>query len=208
MAKYWTLSVLLFGLSATAQVNVENDSIILWSKDRQIIWDDFLSEEKVNVHKYDNIDEEDASAVIVASIKIYPKEFSCIDIDYIEVVAQMNKSKSWAKFKTDIVLNHEQTHFDIAELYARKIRKEIKEFIEENKECDLQGISDIYYRLEEEHWQSQFLYDKEVRNCTDKKAFLCHNLEKQKEWDTKTACLLELYKDYELVIDIGDLEME
>ncbi len=202
MVRYCTLFLMLFVLTSSAQVNVENDSIIIWNKDRKITWDDFLSEKKVNVHKYENKSEEYAGASIAVSLQIYPKEVNCWNIDYIEVVAQMNKAKSWAKFKTNVVLSHEQTHFDIAELYARKIRKAIQEFIEESEGCDLQGIADIYYRLEEEHWQTQFLYDDEVRECEDKEAYLCHNLEKQWEWDKKIACQLEEYKDYELVIDI------
>lgn len=191
-----------------SQINVENDSIIIWNKNRKIDWDDFLSEKKINIHKYDNEYDKHAGAAIAVSIQIYPKEVNCWDIDYMEVVAQMNKTKSWAKFKTDVVLNHEQIHFDIAELYARKIRKAIIIFIQENEECDLQNIADIFYHLEEEHWQMQFFYDDEIRKCEDKEFYLCHNLEKQKEWNYKIACQLEEYKDYELIIDIKDLELE
>lgn len=208
MINYCTLCLLLFVLTSSAQVKVENDSIIIWNKDRKIVWDDFLSEKESDVHKYNNKYGEHAGAGIAVSIQIYPKEVNCWYINYMEVVAQMNKTKSWAKFKTDGVLNHEQLHFDIVELYARKIRKAIAEFIDKNKECDLQGIADIYYHLVEKHWQMQFLYDDEIRKCEDKESHLCHNLEKQQEWDKKIACQLEEYKDYELVIDIEELEME
>lgn len=198
MIKYWTFGFLLLVLTGSAQVKVENDSIIIWNKDRKIIWDDFLSENKDNLHKYKN--EEHADAGIAVSIQIYPKEINCWDIDYLEVVAQMNKTKSWTKSKMDVVLNHEQVHFDIVELYARKIRKSIPKFIEESEECDLQGIADIYYRLIEEHWQTQFLYDEETRHSI--------NFEKQQEWDKKIADSLEAYKDYELIIDIDELDLD
>lgn len=200
MIKYWTLCFLLFVLAGSAQVKVENDSIIIWNKDRKITWDDFLSEKKINFHKYDNRYEEHADAAIAVSIQIYPKEVNCWDIDYMEVVAQMNKTKSWTKSKTDVVLNHEQIHFDIAELYARKIRKSITKFIEENEECDLQGIADIYYRLIDEHQKMQFLYDEETKHSI--------NFEKQKEWDKKIARQLEENKDYELIIDIDELGLD
>lgn len=200
MVRYCTLFLMLFVLTSSAQVNVENDSIIIWNKDRKITWDDFLSENKVNLHKYKDKDEKHADAAIAVSIQIYPKEVNCWDIDYIEVVAQMNKAKSWTKSKMDIVLNHEQIHFNITELYARKIRKSIAKFIEESEECDLQGIADIYYRLEEEHQKMQFLYDEETKHSV--------NYEKQWEWDKKIACQLEEYKDYELVIDIDELELD
>lgn len=194
MIKYCTLYFLLFVLICSAQVKVENDSIIIWNKDRKITWGDFLSEKRWYEK---NIN---AGAVLTTSIQIYPKEINCLDIVYIEVVAQMNKIKSWANVKTEAGLNHEQTHFDITELYARKLRKSLIKFIEENEECDLQGIFDIYYRLQEEHRKIQFLYDEETKHSV--------NIDKQKEWDKKIACLLEEYKDYELIIDIDNLELE
>lgn len=203
MIKYWTLCFLLFVLTSSAQVKVENDSIIIWNKDRKITWDDFLSEDRV-VHKYGH-----AEAGIALSVIIYPKEIDCWDIDYIQIVAQMNKTKSWVEVKSTQGINHEQLHFDIAELYARKIRKAITGFIDKNEECDLQGIADIYYRLEEEHWQTQFLYDDEIRNCKNRETnYPCVNYEKQWEWDKKIACQLEEYIDYELNVDIDDLDLE
>lgn len=197
------LSFLILNQFSFSQVKVENDSIIIWNKDRKITWNDFLSENKISDHKY-----RDHAAALIVSIQIYPKEMYCWDIDNLKVVAQMNKNKSWAKFKTDEVLNHEQTHFDLAELYARMIRKEIVKFINENEECDLQGIADIYYRIEDKHWQAQFLYDNEIRECEGQISELCHNLEVQQVWDKKINKLLEEYKDYELIIDIDDLELE
>lgn len=177
-----------------SQINVENDSIIIWNTNRKITWEDFLSEKRIYEK---NIN---AGAVLTPSIQIYPKEVYCWDINHTKVVAQMNKTKSWADIKTKAGLNHEQTHFNIAELYARKIRKAIEEFIKKNGECDLQNVAEIYYRLEEEHWQTQFLYDDETKHSL--------NFEKQQEWDEKINKLLEKYKDYELVIDIEDLELE
>lgn len=194
MINYWTVVFLLLVLTGSAQVRVENDSIIIWNKDRKITWDDFLSEKR-GYEKNIN-----AGAVLTPSIQIYPKEINCKNIDYIEVVAQMNKAKSWADIKTEAGLNHEQTHFDIAELYVRKIRKFIAKFILESEECDLQGVAEIYYRLEEEHWQTQFLYDEETKHSV--------NFEKQQEWNIKIADSLETYKDYELIIDIEELDLD
>ena len=44
-----------------------------------------------------------------------------------DVVAIFNRSKSWSRDHSPSLLDHERLHFDIAELYARKIRKRIKE---------------------------------------------------------------------------------
>lgn len=191
MMKFYILCLLLCVSTGLAQEKVENDSIIIWKKDRKINWNDFLSENSCQKQK---------GAGTALNIDFYPKKFNCAQVEKIVVIAQMNKIESWVKDKSVVILNHEQTHFDIAELYARKIRKSIAEFIEKSEECDLQDIADIYYRLEAEHWQIQFLYDEETQHSV--------NWEKQKEWDHKIACQLEEYTDYELVIDIDDLELE
>lgn len=45
----------------------------------------------------------------------------------ISVTAHFDKQKSWAKreSESDYLLNHEQLHFNITELFARKLRKKI-----------------------------------------------------------------------------------
>ncbi len=203
MVKYVTLYLLLLALTVSAQVNVENDSIIIWNQDRKITWDDFNGNEATKkVFKYD-----EAEAGISLTISVFPKKLNCLNVEKANFLAIMNKNSSWVEVKTSSGLNHEQTHFDIAEVYARKIRKEIEAFLYEKEECDLQGIADIYYRLESEHWQTQFLYDEEVRICDNLPPELCHNLKKQQEWDNKIAALLEKYKEYELLIDIDDLDL-
>ncbi len=40
-----------------------------------------------------------------------------------EMIAKFDKTKSWTKTDTSAhILNHEQRHFDITEIYTRKIR--------------------------------------------------------------------------------------
>ncbi|MFY8186844.1 MAG: hypothetical protein ACOVLC_02680 [Flavobacterium sp.] len=191
------LLVFLSHFILSAQVKYENDSIIIWNKQRKINWDDFKSETKSDVLTY-----QEALAYISLSIKFYPKEISCETLANVKIVAVMNKMKSWVGVKTedkDGGLNHEQTHFNIAELYARKIRKEISDYLIDNK-CNMQNVAEIYHKLSREHLKVQYLYDKEVRMCDDESVILCFNLEKQKEWDFKIAKELEELKDYELLI--------
>jgi hypothetical protein len=204
MSKYKTLLLiyLLCNFTANAQMEYENDSIIIWGNERKINWNDFKSESKSKNLKY-----QDALAHINFSLNFYPKKISCSKVDSVKILAQMYKNESWVGAKTfsNELLNHEQTHFDIAELYARKIRKAIADFLAINP-CHLQSIADIFYRLEDEHWEVQFLYDEEVRVCEDEEVIICFNLEKQKEWDQKIAIQLEEYKDYELVLDANKID--
>ncbi|UPT68592.1 MAG: hypothetical protein M0D57_08215 [Sphingobacteriales bacterium JAD_PAG50586_3] len=50
-----------------------------------------------------------------------------INTDDINVVSLFNKKKSWifTKCKDEYTLNHEQRHFDILEIYRRKLIKRI-----------------------------------------------------------------------------------
>lgn len=194
----------LFIFTSHAQIKVENDSLLLWNQNRRIEWQDFKAENIINTSsKYAG-----GSAAINISIGFYPKKISCSNLQKIIIVSQMSKYKSWTAMKTNDEegLNHEQTHFNIAELFARKIRKSLKEYMEFSSECDLNTIVDIYYELDDKHWKTQYLYDDEVRICEDSSQESCHNLLKQKEWDEKISDSLEAYKDYELTIDIDDLE--
>jgi len=197
--KYRLLLLLVFlsHFILSAQVEYENDTILIWNKERKINWDDFKSETKSDALKY-----QDALAYVNLSIKFYPSELSCKNVNQIKILAQMNKRTSWVGAKTfsNELLNHEQTHFDIAELYARKIRKAIADFLSINN-CSLSSIADIFYRIEKEHWAIQFLYDEEVRVCDDESVILCFNLETQKEWDIKIAKELEGLKDYEVLVN-------
>lgn len=83
---------------------------------------------------------------------------------------------SWvlSEFATDSLLMHEQLHLDIAELYSRKIRKEITEhpFTVKNLKKDAERIYNHQYN---ECVRMQKLYDKETMHSTKK--------EKQKEWE-------------------------
>lgn len=88
----------------------------------------------------------------------------------IHVYTVFNPRKSWTKDKkSDYLLQHEQLHFDITELYARKFRKALKEHkfkafgAEQFKE--VQRLYKIYY-TELEKFQS--LYDKESDHSKNK----------------------------------------
>lgn len=69
--------------------------------------------------------------------------------------------KSWTKVKTSHILAHEQGHFDISQLYTRKLYQELKayKFREETVDKDIQSI---YQRITQEQAAYQQLYDTET----------------------------------------------
>ena len=60
-----------------------------------------------------------------SAIYIYSKEVDGLIMYNIEAI--LVKSKSALKSESKYALNHEQKHFDVAELYARKFRKKMSE---------------------------------------------------------------------------------
>lgn len=80
--------------------------------------------------------------------------------------------KSWVDSlrKTPALLKHEQLHFDISELYARKLLKALKEYVAmRNIRVDLR---EIHQEIEAERKFLQNQYDKETRHGTDNPAQL------------------------------------
>ena len=85
------------------------------------------------------------------------------------------KTHSHIKSTDSLILKHEQLHFDIAEVFARKLREKIKNHNKEffdlesyNKEIDL-----IYQR----YFLYQERYDRETKHSL--------NIDKQNEWEEK-----------------------
>ncbi|MBW2962857.1 DUF922 domain-containing protein [Mesonia aestuariivivens] len=64
------------------------------------------------------------------------------------------------------LLTHEQLHFDISELYARKMRKILSEFHPKTlNEAKLQ-LKRIHHKVERERIYFQNTYDKETQHGT------------------------------------------
>jgi hypothetical protein len=116
------LYILIFVLSAEGQgTNYHSRSDIEWNEFYKLQWSDFRgkpSRESIG---------DAGTAVQIKAQPFYVNKKIMYD-----VFAYFNKDKSWARDKSDALLKHEQLHFDIAEMYARKIRKKINELSSRN----------------------------------------------------------------------------
>jgi len=195
------LIMLLVTLSAFTQPKtVRNDSLLIWSEHEKLSWDDFLSDKKYLDGRHVSQLVQHTSAILSVSIKFLPRELGCENIDDIIIVPVVYRKESIAILKSNKILKHEQIHFDITEFYARKIRKAIEDLLDDDDyECNLQEIAAIYNELDEEHWQTQLLYDHDIHTEGREEV-------KQKEWDRKTDSLLNTLKDYKQEIFLEDLE--
>jgi len=173
--------LLLFALlgfsSPESAVNTKGE--MLWSSDRFLVWSDF----KKKASDYNAGD----AALTASSIQT---QTSMMDkLLKISVTAKFYPYQSWSlkNKQSDSLLKHEQLHFDITELYARKTRKALLENIIYKK--DYNKIGNVVSKYTKEWNQIQDLYDLESNHN--------RNLEGQKKWEKFISEELERYSDFE-----------
>ncbi|KQT18250.1 hypothetical protein ASG31_05855 [Chryseobacterium sp. Leaf404] len=143
---------------------------IYWSEGRKLTWEDFQS---------DNNKDKDSSVVAFANVGMGYKAETTTDPKApvtIKVLVFFDVQKSW---KVDGItgewtLNHEQLHFDIAELYGRILRKKIFDEIKNSKDYQTK-FEEIYKSNLAEYKRFQRLYDKESNHGIDEEKQLFYN---------------------------------
>lgn len=84
--------------------------------------------------------------------------------------------ESWhnKNYELQDVLDHEQLHFDICELYGRKFYKGVLD-LRRKSQLSQDALENLYYKLTAEYEQTQDAYDVETGHST--------NGAKQREWN-------------------------
>lgn len=170
--------VLMLGwFSAPAQDTIK------WSPETLLTWDDFKGEPG-----------SDEFGAVSSVGHCWNVDFLGLgNVDFVEVTVQayFMKSKSWRHPEkcTDVLLAHEQLHFDIAELYARKLRKRLTEELEYGSQQEVNArVLQIVDEVEREREATQDLYDAESDHSRDE--------EGQAKWVEKIALELQELEDY------------
>ncbi len=156
---------------------------IHWSRDRKLKWEDFKAIAPPDSFK--NI-----AAITYCGIGYHSNRVLLSAPAKIWVTNIFNCNKSWVRenHKNPGVLDHEQLHFDLSEIYARKMRKSFQESNLTGESLNSIGnsIFRIYYQEFEEN---QNLYDLETGNGLIE--------DKQTEWDKKIRKELKELIKYE-----------
>lgn len=109
--------------------------------------------------------------------------------------------KSWKKKNVDdYILKHEQGHFDITELYARMLRKEIQELKFKTYETIGSDVQKVFIKNSAACDKTQDAYDLETDHSKKK--------EQQTAWDQKIETLLDSLADWstpDFVMDVSYL---
>jgi hypothetical protein len=160
------------------QLLIAQSKELLWNIDSKLTWADFNAEPDVD-HPYAAITYSGMSYSFSAEVINNQVKVNCI------VNCFFIPNKSWVKseYKSDVeLLKHEQLHFDITELYARKFREQLSKMsFTENVKVE---ISDLYEKITKEKIELQNEYDIETDHSV--------NVLKQKNWEQKI--LIELQK--------------
>ncbi|MFN2457997.1 MAG: DUF922 domain-containing protein [Chitinophagaceae bacterium] len=126
----------------------EDEEFIPWTPYRKLSWEDFQSEPKRNT---------DAVASTSTALGIAYRVKN--NVFKYEITCSFSKIKSWGLVKTPYILAHEQGHFDITEIFARKLHQAFQEY-KFDKLTFRTDINNIYQRIVEEKETFQQAYDK------------------------------------------------
>lgn len=156
----------------------QEEELIPWSSDRKLKWSDF---------KGKPLKTQWAAATTASGISY---EFSTSGtpekmVVHFKVQTDFYPQKSWYRpeLVDATVLGHEQLHFDISELFARKMRKQLSETVfTQNIKAEVQAI---YRQILKELNAFQNNYDHQTN--------FSRNTEKQLIWNQKIEKALQEY---------------
>ncbi|MEX1189464.1 MAG: DUF922 domain-containing protein [Bacteroidia bacterium] len=159
-------------------VQSKNDTIF-WAKEMKLTRADFHAPEPRRT-PYAGY----STTVILMDYEVESQQKKLIQAKF-NIRAGFNKKKSWisesSRSNPDRILMHEQVHFDISELTARRLRVSL----EKNRFSAnfRKEIAQIYEDQIEKGQEMQEKYDRETKHGLDR--------EKQKQWELKVSQLLE-----------------
>lgn len=181
MNKFVSCLILFFTLLAGAVEGQKSTRhSIPWDADRKLVWSDFRGTPQPHHQK------------VAATQYQIGYEYSLENNEFIfDVTCEFIPRLSWVaeRGETDYILEHEQKHFDLAEIYARKLRKELQE-ADINIRNYQRMTNAIYDKVWRECQLEQMKYDEETN----------HSIiaDEQERWNDYIEDQLYLYEDYKV----------
>jgi hypothetical protein len=155
---------------------IKQDSIS-WNRNYQLKWSDFLG-------RPDTL----SSWMAGCAASIYVKGCRDNGLPNFLVSNSFIKNEAWTKDTTSVImLQHEQLHFDIAEVHARKIRRAV-DLLRRKKVKDIEAYSAEIRKLLQMRNETDSLYDEQTSHGTYGN--------QQSEWKQKILKELEALNAY------------
>lgn len=181
--KYFIFSLLLvFGMSTATFAQKTSKDMIRWSEKRPLQWSDFKGPVDKNT---DHVASTNSGVQYGYSWSQRGNDFT---INF-EIFAFFTPKDSWSikNKQSDYILKHEQLHFDITELYARKLKKAFTEFKFTSKNYERE-TNRLFTENNKARQEMQTRYDEETNHSINKK--------EQEEWNEFVAKELEKLEEY------------
>lgn len=167
----------------TFSTPISAQDTIYWNKQHPLKWEDFRA-----VSNPKEIESAQATTGVALEFQFRENlENNTWEYRY-EAYSYFLPDLSWYK-PNDInyyLLEHEQTHFNISEVFARKLRKELSELIA--SESVGEDAEHIYNKLQKEHARLQNKYDSESNHSL--------NVDRELEWQQMIQDSLKYYNDW------------
>ena len=105
------------------------DEFILWQENKKLKIQDFKADNKdtVKVNRQQFL-----GAISAIRIEYSSFQRNKNSVPDFSIKTYFDPNESWMLLKNDYVLQHEQIHFDLTELYARKMRKSVESLRQKN----------------------------------------------------------------------------
>ena len=159
------------------------DEFILWQENKKLKIQDFKADNKdtIKVNRQQFL-----GAISAIRIEYSSFQRNKNSVPDFSIKTYFDPNESWMLLKNDYVLQHEQIHFDLTELYARKMRKSVESLRQKN----VTNIS--IYRKKIQHWNvmkekasNQFDADNQDYHIKIGQKILFQKNPKQEAWKKK-----------------------
>src|SRR5688572_9907281 len=127
--------ILILMLCGTQSVAQQNKDVIEWKESYRLNWEDFQAQPP-----------ESAKNAALTSSRILINFTYSDEALRFSINCQFDKSRSWGRVKNDHILAHEQGHFDITEIHARKLNKTMKAYRFRSSTVS-KDVNEIYQKI-------------------------------------------------------------
>jgi hypothetical protein len=169
------LGVLFIFGSWTSGTNTY-DEYVRWNEDTKLTWGHFRG-----------VASPSSTADAATAVHISARPYRIKKKIFYTVEAYFIPNQSWCRSRSERLLGHEQLHFDIAELYARKARKKISEYRQMGIK-DVNTYNEAVSRILQESNSVDLRYDFDTLHGTMQ--------DKQEQWEKDIATELRILSDF------------
>ena len=159
------------------------DEFILWQENKKLKIQDFKADNKdtIKVNRQQFL-----GAISAIRIEYSSFQRNKNSVPDFSIKTYFDPNESWMLLKNDYVLQHEQIHFDLTELYARKMRKSVESLRQKNvTNISIYQKKIQYWNVMKEKASNQFDADNQDYYIKIGQKILFQKNPKQEAWKKK-----------------------